>query len=253
MKKISIITVCYNSQLTISDTIESVLKQDYSNVEYIIVDGNSNDETINIVNSYGNKISKFICEPDNGIYDAMNKGIKVATGEIVGILNSDDIFASNKVVSMIAQSFTYGVDFVYADLTYFKSSDYSRIIRCFSSKNFKTWILRFGITIPHPTFYVRRELHNTLGLYDTGYRVAADFDMIARFFVNKLTFKRIPEVIVKMRLGGISTTGIFWIFHQNLEIIKACKSNGIYTNTFLLLFKIPYKILSYFGPKKNNL
>lgn len=175
----------------------------------------------------------------------MNKGIKAATGDIVGILNSDDILANNHVVSKISKLFSHGVDFVYADLTYFKSSDYSRIIRRFSSKNFKTWMLRFGITIPHPTFYVRRELHNKLGLYDTSYRVAADFDMIARFFVNSKQFKRIPEVIVKMRLGGISTTGIFWIFHQNLEIIKACKANGIYTNIFLFLFKFPYKMLSY--------
>lgn len=182
----------------------------------------------------------------------MNKGICYATGDIIGILNSDDIFASRNIVTLIANSFSSDVDFVFGDLAYFRSKDCNKLVRHYSSRGFKKWMLKFGITVPHPSLYVRRELYLKYGCYKTNFRVAADFDFIARLFVTNTKFKRIPQILVKMRIGGISTTGLFWIFHQNFEIIRACKENGIYTNIFYLIFKIPYKLSTYSNPFQIN-
>jgi len=244
--KISVITVCYNSVATIRDTIKSVLEQDYSNIEYIIIDGGSKDGTLEIINEYKNKIAKIISEPDKGIYDAMNKGIYVSTGDYVGTLNSDDIFSHSKVLSDVARLLeNTEFDAVYGDLILVDRENTSKIVRRFPSKYFKKWKIRFGFMLPHPTFYARRNLFDELGYYKLNYRVSADFELITRFLKRGITTTRISDVMVKMRQGGISSNGFWWRIHQNFEIVRACKENGIYTNIFLILFKIPAKLLSY--------
>tara|TARA_R110001606_G_scaffold178752_1_gene325437 strand:+ start:21982 stop:22752 length:771 start_codon:yes stop_codon:yes gene_type:complete len=248
--KVSIITVCYNSSATIRDTIESVLEQDYVDIEYIIVDGASKDNTLSIVNEYRDRITSVISEPDKGIYDAMNKGIMAATGEVVGILNSDDFFCNQQSVSNIMQGFDSTTDAVYADLVYVKQNDKSKFSRLYSSENFARWKIRFGFMIPHPTFYAKRSLFNKLGYYKLNYRVAADFELMARFFKSGIKTNRVNHVIVSMREGGISSAGLKWRIHQNLEISRACNENGIYTVFPLLLIKLPFKLLSFFKKPK---
>lgn len=244
--KISIITVCFNSESTIRDTIESVLAQNYPDFEYMIIDGGSSDGTLKIIQEYNNHIHTVISESDNGIYDAMNKGIKIATGDYIGILNSDDIFSHNHVVSDIVKLLkTSTADALYGDLVLVNRNNTSEIVRSYSSKYFRRWMIRFGLMLPHPTFYVRRSLFEKLGSYKTNYRVAADFELITRFLMSGITYIRNPDVMVKMRQGGISSNGFWWRIHQNFEIIRACKENGIYTNIFFIVLKLPVKLLSY--------
>lgn len=245
--KISIITVSYNSELTIRDTILSVLSQTHPDIEYIIVDGASTDGTLEIIEEYRTKISRVISEPDNGIYDAMNKGIRAATGDFVGILNSDDFLADQNTIKNLVSFLQANpsLDCSYADVVYVQRENPNKITRFYSSKNFSLRKVRIGIMIPHAGFYAKRELFERLGYYKLGYRVAADFELMARFMKNGAIFGRYPHVMVKMRNGGISSNGFFWRIHQNFEIVRACKENGIYTNIVFLMLKIPSKLLSY--------
>lgn len=245
--KISIITVCYNSAETIRDTIESVLSQSYKDIEYIVVDGGSKDGTVEIISGFGTRISKVISEPDQGIYDAMNKGVIAATGEFVGILNSDDIFADGEVIRNLVEHLERNpqADASYADLVFVLRKETNVVTRTYSSLGFSPWKIRFGFMIPHPTFYARKHLFDTLGAYKLGYRVSADFELMARFFSRGVKMTRYPAVMVKMREGGISTTGFWWRIHQNFEIVRACKENSIYTNIFMIAMKIPFKLAGY--------
>ena len=245
--KFSIITVCYNSEHTIRDCIETVLEQDYPDIEYVIVDGGSSDGTMDIVREYEGRIDCVISEPDRGIYDAMNKGIRQATGDFVGTLNSDDLFAHTGVISSLA-TFLHDnpeLDGAYADLEFVRRNDVNQVFRIYSSKRFSKTLIRFGIMIPHPTFYVKRSLFDTLGNYKLNYRVSADFELMTRFIVGGVKLGRLPEVMVKMREGGVSTTGFWWRIHQNLEILRACRENGIYTNILIVALKIPFKLAGY--------
>ncbi|QKS82229.1 glycosyltransferase family 2 protein [Pseudomonas bijieensis] len=245
--KISIITVCYNGVDTIRDTIESVLAQQYKNIEYIIVDGASKDGTLDVISEYDGRIAKVISEPDKGIYDAMNKGVRAATGDYVGILNSDDFFAGDHVIQDLVTHLQNnpGADATYADLVFVQRKQTEVVIRKYSSAGFSPWKIRFGFMIPHPTFYARRELFQRFGDYKLGYRVSADFELMARFFPKNVRMVRHDAVMVKMRDGGISTTGFWWRIHQNLEIVRACRENGIYTNILLVAMKVPFKLASY--------
>lgn len=247
MLKISIITVCYNSAETIRDTIESVLSQRYSNIEYIVVDGFSKDGTLNVISEYEGRIARVISEPDKGIYDAMNKGIKAATGDYIGILNSDDVFAGENVIQEMVAHLQSNPDAQasYADLVFVQRKQMDVVTRKYSSASFSPWKVRFGFMIPHPTFYARRELFERYGNYKLGYRVSADFELMARFFSKNVKMVRHAAVMVKMREGGISTTGFWWRIHQNLEIVRACKENGMYTNILLVAMKVPFKLASY--------
>ncbi len=243
--KISLITVCYNSAKTIEDTLRSVQSQTYQNLEYIIIDGGSTDDTNKIVSKYKDSVSVHISEPDEGLYDAMNKGIEVATGDIVGILNSDDVFFDSFVIEKIASEFEINkVDAIFSDLIYVKENDLGKPTRLYSSKVFSKRMIKFGIMLPHPTFYVRKECYEKLGLYRTDYRVAADFELLARFIAQGITMHRIPFISVKMREGGVSSSGILWRIHQNFEIVRACRGNGIYTNIGLVALKLPYKLFT---------
>jgi len=247
--KISIITVCYNSAATIRDTIESILSQSFTNIEYIIIDGGSNDGTMDIVRDYNAKIDKVVTEKDRGIYDAMNKGVGLATGDIVGILNSDDFFNNENVLSDVASIFQTkdDIDIVFGDVVFVKPDGLEKIVRHYNSAYFKSWKLRFGWMPPHPATFVKRSIYEKYGLYKLHYKIAADYEMFVRWLlVNQLNYFRINKVLVRMRTGGISTKGFKSSLLLNKEIVTACQSNGIYTNLLFVLSKIPFKIMEFF-------
>ncbi|MCO1333539.1 glycosyltransferase [Microbulbifer sp. OS29] len=247
MIKISLITVCLNSAETIRDTIRSVLAQDYADIEHIIIDGGSTDGTLEVILEFKDRVAVIVSEKDGGIYDAMNKGIRLASGDIVGTINSDDVYTDNRVISSVVHEFLISeAQSVYADLEIVDRNDLSERVRFYGSSKFQVSKFRWGWMPPHPTFFVRRDCYKRLGLYKTDYRVAADFELLARFlYGGRISFRRLPKCIVKMREGGVSSSGFWGRLHQNLEIVRACKENHIYTNFFLILFKIPLKLLEY--------
>lgn len=244
--KVSIITVSYNSASTIKDTIESVASQTYDNIEYIVIDGNSKDETMDIVTLYSNIIDNVVSESDKGIYDAMNKGVQLATGDIVGILNSDDFYETTTVIEDIVEHFknNKSADVVFGDVVFVEPNDLKKVVRYYSSDKFKPFKLRFGWMPPHPATFIRKSVYDKYGLYKLGYKISADYEIFVRLLmVAKLPFSRINKVIVRMRSGGASTDGIQSSITLNKEIVKACRENGIYTNLFIVLLKMPFKLL----------
>lgn len=242
--KISIITATYNSASTVKDTIESVIAQDYTDIEHIIIDGASKDNTLEIVKSYGNKIAKVISESDNGIYDAMNKGIQAASGDVVGILNSDDFFTSNDVISTIAKTFQDNdIDALYGDIHFVNPENLGKTVRYYSSEKFKPSLFRFGFMPAHPSFYMKRSCYEKHGLYLLDYKIASDYDLLIRYlYKHKIKYKYVKKDFVTMRTGGVSTKNFKSRIRLNKEIIKACKRYGIKTNLFLLSLKYFYKI-----------
>ena len=247
--KVSIITVSYNSAGTIRDTIESVLAQDYSDIEYIIIDGASSDGTIDIVNEYRGRITHVVSEPDGGIYDAMNKGIFIAKGEIIGILNSDDFFEAATSVSAVVGAFKAKpeAELLFGDVVFVNPDDLKRVIRFYDASNFKPWKLKFGWMPPHPATFIRASAYQRVGPYSLGYKISADYEMFVRLLlVHHLSYVRLDKVLVRMRAGGVSTSGIASSYRLNAEIVQACKRNGIYTNIFMVLSKIPFKLLELF-------
>jgi glycosyltransferase involved in cell wall biosynthesis len=245
---VSIITVSHNSVRTISDTIQSVLDQSYENIEYIIIDGSSTDGTIELVNSFGKNISKFLSEPDNGIYDAINKGIRLSTGDIVGILNSDDFFYDSNVIERVAEQFKESeVDAVFGDARFVDPVRTSKVVRYYSSKNFNTGKFKFGFMPAHPSFYVKRELFEKLGYYKIDYKIAADFELLVRFlYINKIKFRYLEMPFLSMRTGGVSNKSIISNYTLNKEIARACKENGIRTNFFWIYSKYLTKMFEFF-------
>ncbi len=247
--KVSVVTITYNSSKTVRDTINSVLAQTYKDIEFIIVDGLSNDGTIDIIKSYEPKFYgriKWISEKDNGIYDAMNKGIKKATGDIVGILNSDDFFTSNDVIEKMISSFDNNIDAVYGDIHFIHSDNPQKCVRYYSSKMFRPFWLRFGFMPAHPSFYARRSVFDKVGLYSTDYKIASDYDMMVRMFIkHNIVAKYLNYDFVTMRLGGLSTKSIKSRLILINEDVKACRENNVYTNKIFICLKFLYKIFEY--------
>lgn len=243
--KISIVTVVRNNEKTIADAIESVLGQTYGDIEYIVIDGASTDGTVDIIRRYGGRIDRFVSEPDKGIYDAMNKGILMATGEVVGILNSDDFYIDSHVLSKVAEAFDDAdVGAVFADLVYVRHENVSRSVRRYSSKGFHPSKFAYGWMPAHPTFFLRKRYYDQYGLYKTDYRIAADYELLIRMlYVHKIPYVYIPEVLTKMRLGGASTRSFKSTMILNREIVRACRENGIRTNVFKVYSKYPKKLL----------
>nr|WP_297165212.1 glycosyltransferase family 2 protein [uncultured Dysgonomonas sp.] len=245
--KISIITATYNSEKYLRDTIESILKQDYSNIEYIIVDGGSKDSTIDIIRECEPRFKgrlRWISEPDKGLYDALNKGFKIATGEIVGILNSDDFFTNDNVISEVVHTFkTNNSEAVYGDIHFVDAKNLNKCIRYYSSSIFRRSLMRIGFMPAHPTFYVYKNKFDELGYYKTDYKIAADFELLLRFiYVNKIKIKYLPLDFVTMRIGGMSTESMGSRKTIMREHIRAFKENGISNNRFILSLRYPYKI-----------
>jgi glycosyltransferase involved in cell wall biosynthesis len=255
--KISIITVCYNSARYLASAIESVLQQTCPDIEYIIIDGNSCDRTIDIIKSYEPAFSgrmKWISEPDKGMYDAMNKGIKKATGEIVGILNSDDFYNHSTCIESIAKVFAEtSVDACFADVRFVKPENPEKTIRYYSSAIFNPKKFRFGFMPAHPAFFIRRKFFEEIGYYKTDYQIAADYELLIRcLYIRKLSYRYLPLDLVKMRTGGKSTRSWKSNYLLNKEIVRACKENGIYTNLFLLSLKYFRKIFEFIQVKNQK-
>ncbi|MEZ4774540.1 MAG: glycosyltransferase family 2 protein [Bacteroidia bacterium] len=241
--KVSIITVCFNAESVIKTAIESVLAQDYQDIEYIIIDGASTDKTMQIVQAYGDRIHHVISEPDEGLYYAMNKGVAVATGDIVGILNADDVYADHQVISKVVDSFKNNqVDMTFADLVYVKADDLSQIVRYYPGKGFEPEKFAKGMMPPHPTYFVRRELYEKYEAFNTRYRICADFDLMVRFFVtHKRPYSYIPGVIVHMRVGGNSAWGRN-TRQINREMLHSLRSHGVQTSLLKIYSKYFTKI-----------
>lgn len=242
--KFSVITVCFNSQDTIAETIESVLSQEDCQLEYIVVDGNSTDDTNAVIEKYRDSIDVYISEPDSGIYDAMNKGLARASGDIVCILNSDDRYSSRYSLKYVLDEFSKDseLQLLFGDLNFLNFAT-SAVVRACRYERFKPWMLRYGWMPPHPASFVRRSVYKEFGPYKLDYQISSDYEMFVRWLmVHKARWKHIKSVLVDMRTGGASTSGLKSSYILNMEIIKACKSNGIYTNIFMIMFKLPFKL-----------
>jgi glycosyltransferase involved in cell wall biosynthesis len=245
--KVSIITVVYNGASTLRSCIDSVLSQDYQSIEYIVVDGNSTDGTIDLVRSYGNRIEKFVSEPDRGIYDAMNKGLKLATGDIVGILNADDFYSSREVISSIVDAMKNNMaDAVYGDLVYVDAVQNDVVKRSWKSGVYKTGAFLNGWMPPHPTFFLKRSLYEQHGLFRLDMGSAADYELMLRMihkFGIKLAY--VPKVLVKMRAGGVSNSSLKNRIRANQNDRKAWEINGLKPYFFTLWLKPFRKILQF--------
>jgi len=248
---LSLITVCYNSEAHIRSTIESVLSQTYSDIEYIIIDGKSTDGTVEIIKSYelqvtncGNVRLRWVSEPDSGMYEAINKGIRMATGEVVGVLHSDDFYNNPNCIELVAKEFVEStVDACFADVRFVKPGHPEKSVRYYSSARFKPAKFRWGFMPAHPTFFVRKKYFDEIGYYKTGYQIAADFELLIRFlYTNELKYKYIQLDMITMQTGGRSTRSWKSNYILNKEIVRACKENGIYTNLFLLSLKYFRKV-----------
>lgn len=247
---ISIITTTFNSESTIAGTVESVLKQSHKDIEYWIIDGNSKDGTLDILKRYEPLFDgkmHIISEPDNGIYDAMNKGIERCTGDVIGILNSDDYFTSDDIIENVAKAFEHeNIDAVYGDIHFIHNDNPKKIVRYYSSAMFSPFWLRFGFMPAHPSFYVRREVYKKFGDYSTDYKIASDYEMMVRlFYKHKIKAQYIKKDFVTMRTGGVSTKNIKNRLLITREDVKACKHNGLYTNLLLISTKYLYKIFEF--------
>ena len=245
--KISIVTATYNSGKTVRDTFKSVLMQNYDNYELIVVDGGSKDDTVEIIRLYElifDGRMKWISEPDRGIYDAMNKGIAMATGDVVGILNSDDFYTSYGILRKVANAMQdKNIDAVYGDVHYVHDNDLEKCVRYYSSKPFRRMWMRFGFMPAHPSFYCRREVYERYGTFDLSYKVAADFECLLRLiFVHRIRTKYLPVDFVTMRTGGASTRG----FASHKQIMRdhqlAFKRNSVYSNVIMECMRYIYKI-----------
>lgn len=262
--RISIITATYNSEATVSDTLESVLRQDYSDYEFIIKDGGSTDGTLAICREYESRFEgrmRIISAPDKGLYDAMNMGIAYATGEVIGILNSDDFYTSDDILSTIARQFeqTPDIDALYGDIHYVKADDTSKLVRYYSSRMFRRGWMRFGFMPAHPSFYCKKSTYERFKLdgtkiegfkgdvscayFNTSYKIAADFEFLVRtIFVGRIKTHYINKDFVTMRSGGASNSGASSHKQINRDHQRALKENGVYSNIFFLALRYVYKI-----------
>lgn len=244
--KLSIITVSYNSEETIQKTIDSVHGQSYEDVEYIIIDGNSRDSTEKIIKENNKKVSKYISEEDSGIYDAMNKGIKLSSGEIIGTLNSDDTFYDNRVLEKVAKVFSENddVDCLYGNLIFVGKNN--KIIRRWKSRPFTAGLFQKSWSPAHPTFYCRREVFDKFGLYKSDYKIAGDVEFMLRVMeVGKINSYYLDEILVKMSVGGVSTEGLKSTITISREMRKAFIENNLKFKSFKYIFYKFLKIREY--------
>ncbi len=253
--KISIITVSFNSARTIGDTLRSVAAQSFNNIEHILVDGGSADETMEIVRREGNHLAAIVSEPDNGIYDAMNKGLGLATGDVVGFLNSDDLLATPDSIAAIAAGFSNeAVEGVYGDLVFVDPKKIERVVRFWRPGQHVSGACAKGWMPPHPTFYVRRNVLVRNGGFDTNYKLQSDFDLMLRLFEKERIKNRyLPEVLVRMRLGGATTGSIRNIIKGNLEAARACRKASFPGGIFFIARKIFRRFPQFFSrPRRLN-
>jgi len=243
--KISIITVCYNSAMTIEKTILSVANQTYKHIEYIIVDGKSKDATLFIIKKHEDKICKWVSESDKGLYDAMNKGINLATGDLIGILNSDDTFASNTIIEELVDFHTkYDVDASVGDIS--QHTKTGKSLRLYSSKYWSPQKLRIGFMPPHPSIFFKKYLFDKFGVYHLDFKIGADYELITRFFLkHKISWKYSSITTTEMLVGGLSSSGASSYKLITKEIKKALKMNGIAFSPLKIRMRFMWKIIGF--------
>jgi glycosyltransferase involved in cell wall biosynthesis len=247
--KISIITATYNSAATVAGTLESVAAQTHANIEHICVDGLSKDNTVDIIKSFPH-VAKWVSEKDKGLYDAINKGIALATGDVVGVLNSDDFFPTPDVMAAVAAEFERAnTDMVYGDIAFVKPGNLEKIIRLYSSAKFKPRKFAYGYMPAHPSCYIKKSCYGQYGLYQHDYKIAADYELLMRMmFTHKISSSYLNKIFVYMRTGGVSNQTLKSRYTLNKEIVRACKENGVNTNMALLSLKYINKIGEYIKP-----
>lgn len=248
--KVSVVTAAYNAALTLPDTLRSVAGQSYPMVEHIVIDGGSKDTTAEVIAQHGGHLAHFVSESDCGIYDAMNKGIALASGDIICFLNADDVYAHADVLDKVAQAMQADdLDAQYGDVALFHSERPQHLVRRYRSSRFSPARIAWGWMPAHPALFVHRRVFEWVGPFKIDYRIAGDFEFIARAFrLGELRYRHIPEVLVHMRTGGVSTRGWRNTLLLNREVLRACRENGIYTNALMLLSKYPYKLLEFILP-----
>ena len=249
LMKITIITVVYNAVDTIEDTIQSVLQQDFQDIEHIVIDGASHDGTMDIINRYRKQLAVVVSEPDKGIYDAMNKGLALAKGEIVGTLNSDDWYANNEVISRVAQTFIDNkqLDAVYGDIVFVSREAPHKLVRYWQSQPYQKGLFEKGWMPPHPTFFVKKDCYSNFGDFDLDMKIQSDFDLTMRFMVvNKIKTQYLPGVMVKMRMGGVTNNRISNVIKGNYEAYKACKKNGLSVTPMFMVKKVLSRVPQFF-------
>ena len=242
---ISIITVSFNSEKTIERTLKSVAAQTYQNIEHIVIDGASTDGTVALISQHLGAIAHFNSEPDAGLYDAINKGLQIAKGDVIGLMHSDDFFMDDGILAEVAEQFMRAnVDGVYGDAAFFRPHSPEKTLRLYSSARFSPDRLSWGWMPAHTTVYLRRAVYEKLGRFKTDYAIAADFDFVCRVFLQRdIRVRYLPKVLVKMQTGGISTSGFRATIRLNQEVLRACRENGLQTNMFKILSKYPAKFL----------
>lgn len=245
--RITIVTVCFNSATTIEDTICSVANQTHSDIEHIVVDGASTDGTLDVIDRHRNELANVISERDRGIYDAMNKGLGLATGDVIGFLNADDVYAGNGVLDTVSAIMEQeDLDAVFGDAEFVSPARPNRPVRRYRSESFNPARIAWGWMPAHPTLFLRRRVYERFGLFRTDYRIAGDFELVARMFHGgTLSYRHVPEVLVRMRTGGISTGGWRNTILLNREVLRACRENGIPTSLPKILSKYPAKLLEF--------
>ena len=239
------ITACYNSAATLERALASVAAQDWPHIEHIVIDGGSIDETSDILERNRGRLAQIVSEPDSGIYDAMNKGLTRATGDVIAFLNADDCYANPQVLSRVAHVMSEGeLDAVLGDVTFFRSDAPDVVVRRYHSSRFSPARLAWGWMPAHPGLLLRKAVYDRVGLFDTSYRIAGDFEFIVRTFHGEnLRYEHIPEVLVRMQTGGISTAGFRSTVLLNREVLRACRQNGLQTNMLKILSKYPLKVM----------
>ncbi len=245
---VTVITVCYNSANTLERALKSVAMQDWPNVEHIVIDGASTDDTLDILKCYKKHLAYVVSEQDNGIYDAMNKGLARATGDVVCFLNADDEYASDKVLSLVAnQMHAEQLDALMGDVAFFHALNPSREVRRYRSDRFTPERLAWGWMPAHPALFLKRAVIERVGQFNTTYKIAGDYEFVIRaFYGHNLRYAHVPEVFVRMQTGGVSTDGWRAKVRLNKEVLRACRENGIKTNMFKILSKYPLKLMEIF-------
>lgn len=246
--KISIITVCYNSEKHIKTAIESVINQTYLDIEYIVVDGASKDRTVDIIKSYGDKITKMVSEPDKGIYDAMNKGFQLATGDYLAVINSDDFYMSNDAIENVVNELNKKqTDSLFADLIYVEENNTDKQVRYWKSNEFVKGSFKKGWHPAHPTFFVKNEIYKKYGYFDLSFKLAADFELMLRFLEKyQISSCYLSKPIIKMRLGGATNKNFKNIYNQNIECYRAFKVNDLSVSILYPFYRLLPKIIQFF-------
>jgi glycosyltransferase involved in cell wall biosynthesis len=241
--KVTIITAVLNGERVIADTLASVAAQRYGDIEHIVVDGASRDGTLEKIREHGEHVAKVICERDSGVYEAFNKGLRAASGEVVGFLNAGDVFVDTDVIGKIVAAFDApSIGAVFGDLVITHPDDPGFVLRHYSGSGFSPGSLALGFAPPHPTLYVRREIYAACGGYDPSYRIAGDFDICLKLFLGRSTlYNYIPEVLVRMPSGGLSNSGLASIIRNTRENLVACRKNGVPTSFVRMVGRLPVK------------